>query len=190
LFLSYKAEAALRQTHPIGTVEPYALFFARIEAYKGVDVLLEALRQLEGVTNIRAIIAGKGDVTTSTPANVEIRNRLLGDTEAIDLFARCSVVVLPYRDATQSALIAAAYFFGKPVIVTRTGALPEYVSDGTTGWIVEPGNAQALATCLRTALQDPARLQQMGQAGWNWYNTQYQQAAPRLRHMYECAAYS
>jgi glycosyltransferase involved in cell wall biosynthesis len=45
-------------------------------------------------------------------------------------------LVLPYRDATQSALVAHAYFFRKPAIVTRTGALPEYVVEGETGWVV------------------------------------------------------
>lgn len=188
LFLSYEAEAVLRRTLPIVDTESFALFFARIEAYKGVDILLDAMRQLEQ-TNGRAIIAGRGEVAGAVPANVEIRNQWMGDAEAIDLFARCSVVVLPYRDATQSALIAAAYFFGKPVIVTRSGALPEYVSDGTTGWIIEPGNSQALAERLRGALQDRAQTQQMGLAGRAWYDAQYRAEQPTLRQLYDHVAH-
>ena len=115
---------------------------------------------------MRAIIAGQGEATDLTtgslPANVEVRNRLIEDAEAIDLFSRCSVVVLPYLDATQSALIAAAYFFGKPVIVTRTGALPEYVVEGVTGWIIEPNRPAELAHCLATALNDPTVFSQAG----------------------------
>jgi glycosyltransferase involved in cell wall biosynthesis len=69
------------------------------------------------------VIAGKGDIRRcvkgTLPGNIELRNRQIQDDEAVDLFHRCSLVVLPYVDATQSALIAAAYFFGKPVIVTR-----------------------------------------------------------------------
>jgi glycosyltransferase involved in cell wall biosynthesis len=188
LFLSHEAEAALRRTQPTVTLEPFALFFARIEAYKGIDTLFEAMQQLNGHTPARAIVAGRGELGQTAPENVEVRNRLMDDTEAIDLFRRCSLVVLPYRDATQSALIAAAYFFGKPVIVTRTGALPEYVNDGITGWIIEPGNASMLATCLSNAIHDPARLQQMGQAGRAWYETQYQSERATLRRMYEHVA--
>lgn len=187
LFLSYEAEAALRRTPPTATTEPFALFFARIEAYKGVDVLLDAMRQL-GDSGGRAVIAGKGEVAGAVPSNVEVRNHWMGDAEAIDLFARCSVVVLPYRDATQSALIAAAYFFGKPVIVTRAGALPEYVSDNVTGWIIEPGDAPALAQCLREALHDRSRAQQMGQAGRAWYEAQYDSEQATLQQIYEYAA--
>jgi alpha-maltose-1-phosphate synthase len=119
---------------------------------------------------------------------VELRNRLIEDDEAIDLFRRCSLVVLPYVDATQSALIAAAYFFGKPVIVTRTGALPEYVIDGETGWVIEPRDPQALAECLLAAFSDPARLAEMGKAGRAWYEVQRRIEHSMLLTMYRQAA--
>jgi glycosyltransferase involved in cell wall biosynthesis len=190
LFLSYESEATLRHTQPTIACEPFVLFFARIEAYKGIDILLDAMRRLSGCTRVSAIVAGRGELEQATPENVEVRNRSIGDTEAIDLFSRCSVVVLPYRDATQSAVIAAAYFFGKPVIITRTGALPEYVADDVTGWIIEPGNAAALADRIGAAINDPARLRQMGQAGQAWYETQYQNEKSTLRRMYERVAYA
>ena len=113
-----------------------------------------------------------------------MRSGLIEDDEAIDLFRRCSLVVLPYVDATQSALIAAAYFFGKPVIVTRTGALPEYVVDGETGWVIEPRNPQALAECLLNAFSDPARLAEMGEAGRAWYRAQRRIEHSTLLAMY------
>jgi glycosyltransferase involved in cell wall biosynthesis len=188
LFLSYESEAALRHTQPAVTFEPFALFFARIEAYKGIDTLFEAMRQLSGNPRARAIVAGRGELSQAAPENVEVRNRLMGDAEAIDLFRRCSVVVLPYRDATQSALIAAAYFFGKPVIVTRTGALPEYVRDGVTGWVIEPDDVTALADRINAAISDPARVQMMGQAGGAWYEAQYHDEKATLRRMYERVA--
>ncbi len=168
---------------------PFALFFARLEKYKGVEVFVEAMRLLaEQAQPGRAIIAGQGQidrmVSGPLPANVEIRNRVIADDEAIDLFRRCRLVVLPYVDATQSALIAAAYFFGKPVVVTRAGALPEYVVEGQTGWVVEPGNARALAVCLQQAWSDPDRLRAMGQAGRAWYAAQRASEAEALQRMY------
>ncbi len=193
LFASYEAEEMIQQqlsAQPsIASADstPYALFFARLEAYKGIDVLIEAMRMIEATSPLRAIIAGKGDRFTPTglPTNVEVRNRLIDDREALELFSRCSLVVLPYIDATQSAVIAAAYAFGKPVIVTRTGALPEYVMEGRTGWIVEPRDVRALADRLQVAARDSARLAEMGQAGRGWYMAQRIIERRTLRRIYE-----
>lgn len=200
LFVNYASEKLLseqvaQQRLPQADVnDPFALFFARLEPYKGVEVLLEAMRRLHAQSaepRLRAVIAGKGDdqpwMADPLPPNVELRNRLIDDPEAIDLFSRCGVVVLPYLDATQSALIAAAYYFGKPVIVTRVGALPEYVSDGETGWLIDPRDPQGLARCLQVAFRDPAHLARMGQAGRLWYETQRQFERRTLSLMYERA---
>jgi glycosyltransferase involved in cell wall biosynthesis len=188
LFVNHSAEVRLQQQPTQVHYETFALFFARLEAYKGVDILVEAMRQLGG-TDWRAIVAGKGEVQEAVaqpvPGNVEIRNRLISDDEAIDLFSRCGLVVLPYRDATQSALIAAAYFFRKPVVVTRTGALPEYVVDGQTGWVVEPNDAQNLAAMLQHALSDKIRLRRMGECGHEWYQAQRRIERTALQNMYQ-----
>jgi len=106
------------------------------------------------------------------PPHVELRERFIGDEEALDLFRRCGLLVLPYRDASQSALVAAAYFFRKPVLATRVGALAEYVQDGRTGFLVEPGDPAGLARTLSMALADPERLAQLGAAGRAWYDEQ------------------
>jgi len=119
------------------------------------------------------------------PSNVEVRNRLILDDEAIELFKRCSVVVLPYLDATQSALIAAAYFFGKPVIVTRTGALPEYVIDGDTGWVVDPRQTESLAATILNAIDAPDQLVRMGEQAREWYLAQRRLERRTLRLMYD-----
>ena len=195
LFMSYESEQALQNrlphipTNPTECQAPFALFFARLESYKGIDVLMAALRQLDGNSPMRTVIAGKGNIQPllngGLPGNVEVRNRQIGDQEAIELFSNCSVVVLPYLDATQSALIAAAYFFGKPVIVTRTGALPEYVIPEETGWIIEPRNASALADCLRWAFNDLAGLARMGQTGHSWYVAQRRLERHALQLMYD-----
>ncbi|HET7377636.1 MAG TPA: glycosyltransferase, partial [Anaerolineae bacterium] len=83
-----------------------------------------------------------------------------------------------------SALIAVAYFFGKPVIVTNTGALPEYVVDGVTGWVIAPNQAKQLAQCLEAALNDPANLNKLGYAGREWYLVQRRLERRNLRQMY------
>ncbi|NLS79441.1 MAG: glycosyltransferase [Chloroflexi bacterium] len=162
-----------------------ALFFGRVEAYKGADTLLAAWSRLG--SQARLVIAGPvaADVALPPlPPGVELRDRLIGDEEALALFGRFSLLVLPYRDATQSALVAAAYYFGLPVIVTRTGALPEYVVEGETGWVVPPDDPAALAAALDEALADPARLRWMGQQGQEWYRAQRNGEELSLSQMY------
>ncbi len=191
LFLSHANEQRLSQARlSAPCANGPILFFARIEAYKGVGVLVAAMRQLQAEQpDVTAIIAGKGDIGAvapgALPGNIEVRNHLIEDDEAIELFTRCSLVVLPYVDASQSALVAAAYFFGKPVIVTRAGALPEYVIEGQTGWVIPPRDAPALAACMRTALSDPLLLARMGQAGRAWFDAQQIQERATLQTLYE-----
>ncbi len=161
---------------------PIVLFFGRIEPYKGVEVLIEAWRTViedhrlkieDRASGPRLILAGKvaDDVRLGDlPSGVEVWDRRVGDEEGIELFRRAAVLVLPYRDATQSALVAAAARFGVPAIVTRTGALPEYVAHGETGWVVPPGDVAALAAALGEALNAPERLVQIGAAARTWYD--------------------
>jgi glycosyltransferase involved in cell wall biosynthesis len=190
LFLSHAQERRLLQSPPATQYEPWALFFARFEVYKGLPVLIEAVRRIAPTVQAspNTILAGRGRLETlgqgPIPLNVEIRNRLIGDEEAVDLFSRCGIVVLPYIEASQSALIGAAYCFHKPVIVTRTGALPEYVVPGETGWVIPPNDPQALADSLEEALKDPDRLARMGNAGREWYQKERQAEEKTLQEMY------
>lgn len=170
--------------------EPWGLFFGRLERYKGVDHLVAAAGALNGQPpGARSLVlAGPGDVDALVagplPPWVEVRNRLIGDEEALDLFRHCGLLVLPYRDATQSALIAHAYYFRKPAIVARTGALPEYVVEGETGWVVPPSDPSALTEALEQALSDPARLARMGRAGREWYDQERKAEEVTLQQMY------
>lgn len=178
LFLSHAAGDAADALGPDDVAyEPWALFFGRLERYKGVGTLLEAAALASRAGQpLRLLLAGSGDLAPlwnrPLPPGVELRSRRIADAEAVDLFRRCGLLVLPYLDATQSALVAAAYAFRKPVLVTRAGALPEYVQEGVTGWIVPPGDAAALSQALAAALANPGRLAVMGAAGRHWYEAQ------------------
>jgi glycosyltransferase involved in cell wall biosynthesis len=195
LFLSYQATAAFEKEDVDPIYEPFALFFGRLKPYKGLDVLLDAWGRLpfqvrggQAGNRIGLVIAGEGHLPKTAPQTlppgVEVLNKLVGDDEAIDLFRRCSLVILPYTGATQSALIGAAYRFSKPVLVTRSGALTESVEEGKTGFVVEPNDSQGLAGAVAAAFSDPDRLRAMGEAGRTWYETRRSEETDSLLSLY------
>jgi glycosyltransferase involved in cell wall biosynthesis len=56
--------------------------------------------------------------------------RYLNNAETSELFERATLVACPNLDATQSGVVLTAFGFGKPVVATRVGGLPEYIDDG------------------------------------------------------------
>ncbi len=136
----------------------YILFFGFIRKYKGLDLLLEALA-LPAVKElgIKLIVAGEYYDQASVYEEIIAKNQLEEDVilrtqfignEAVKYyFAAASLVVQPYRSATQSGISQIAYHFEKPMIVTRVGGLPEIVKDGKEGYIVEV-SPEAIADAL------------------------------------------
>ncbi len=120
------------------------LFFGLIRSYKGVDLILEVLAELD--ESYYLIIAG--EVYGSFDKYKEIikknllENRVLLQTKFIPeseialYFSAADVCVLPYRSGTQSGIEGVSYHFGLPVIVTDVGGLKETVEKYNTGLIV------------------------------------------------------
>ncbi len=175
------------------TYAPEVLFFGRLERYKGIAHLLTAWAMTHAVVSSPAaklVLAGPGNLERlwngPLPPRVELHNHLIADAEATQLFKRCALLILPYLGGTQSALIPAAYFFYKPVLASRSGALAEYIEEGVTGWIIEPEHPASLARCLDTALADLTVLVKMGNAGRVWYEERRQAEENVLLQMYQC----
>lgn len=195
LFLSHRGTEELGENDVDPAYEPFALFFGRMKSYKGLDILFEAWHRLDnpsstgsGRGRIGLVVAGEGPMpgraARRVPSGVKILNRLVGDTEAADLFRRCSLLILPYTGATQSALIGAAYRFSKPVLVTRSGALAELVEENVTGFVVDSNDGVALSRAVAAAFGDKERLRRMGKAGRAWYEERRRQEDETLRSLY------
>lgn len=121
-------------------IKNYILFFGNIDKYKGLDVLLRAYSSVE-LACLNLVIAGKGvfsdeeKMLLSEMGKVTVINRYISDAEMVYLFTHAKVLVLPYREATQSGVIPIAYKFAKPVITSDEKGLTQFVEDGKTGMI-------------------------------------------------------
>ncbi len=88
------------------------------------------------------------------------------------MFRRASVVVLPYIEASQSFIISIAYRFGKPVVATTVGGLPEMVDDGKTGFLVPPRDVDALADAVVKLMQNEELRKKFGENGMRKVNVE------------------
>ena len=141
-----------------------ALFFGLIRHYKGVDILIDAMRLIPADVDLSLRIVGEC-YDDPKPYEEQIRaaglsgrvtfeNRYLGNDDVPFEMAAADVVVLPYRHATQSGIVQIAYACERPVITTAVGGLPEVVEDGVSGLLVPPENPAALAAALQKACND------------------------------------
>lgn len=140
--------------------EPHILFFGFIRKYKGLDLLLEAMGDERiKATDIKLIVAGEfygerkpyDDIIEKHQLQdkVALFTEFIPNDEVRYYFGATDLVVQPYRSATQSGITQTAYYFEKPMIVTKVGGLSEVVIDGKTGFITEPEPEKIADNILR-----------------------------------------
>ncbi len=147
-------EQARQELHISGE-ERVLLFFGFVREYKGLKHLLYAIPEIKNqIDHVKLFVVGSfGDNKDAymkiikeqkITDCVEVIDGYIPDNEVEKYFAASDLVVLPYESATQSGIVQIAYGFEKPVIVTNVGGLPDVVTDGKTGYVVESGNAKAI----------------------------------------------
>lgn len=137
------------------------LFFGFIREYKGLKYLIQAMPEIVSkIKDVELLIVGdfasEEDKNTymelirkcNVLENIKVYDGYIPDKEVEKFFAACNLVVLPYISATQSGIVQIAYGFEKTVVVTNVGGLPDVVTDGKTGYVVEPENTDALAEAI------------------------------------------
>jgi glycosyltransferase involved in cell wall biosynthesis len=138
---------------------PVILCFGLIRPYKGVDVLLEAFRSIEGaelwvVGRPLGISAERlSELAARAAGRVRLVPRFVADRELPAYFRRADLVVLPYRDAEQSGVLYTALAFGKPIVMSDVGGFAEVAEHGA-GRLVPPGDPSALAATVDRLLRD------------------------------------
>lgn len=146
---------------PVGTpsVGPYALFAGRLSLEKGVRLLPEIAMGLRGA---RLVVAGDGPERAWLDERAKAIPHLdvIGhqpDGALMTLRRQARAFVLPSLAAeTFSYATAEALLTGLPVVAFRSGAIPELVEHGVTGWLAEPGDVSGLTSALNVAIATPA----------------------------------
>jgi len=139
------------------------LFFGLIREYKGLDILIRAIKILRNELDDFIVLVA-GECYKNQEDYIQLINelgvsdyfrlnfRFVPDIELIEYFSAADVLALPYRSASQSGIVQIAYHFNLPVVVTNVGGLPEIVVDGVTGYLSEP-NDISVAEALKKFFQ-------------------------------------
>lgn len=138
------------------------LFFGLIRSYKGLDLLISAMNALDD--SYQLIVAGECYDSFSSyqqlidlsknKDNFKVLEHYIPDEMVSVLFSASDVLVLPYRSATQSGVVAVAYQLETPMIATNVGALGSVVRDSKTGIVVDEVSAKSIAEGIEAFFAD------------------------------------
>ncbi len=126
-----------------------ALFFGHIRPFKGLDIAEAAWPKLK--TKATLLVAGEAwfsEARGPRPEASVYHLRFIPDAEIATYFAASDVVLAPYRIEAQSGVALTAFHFGRPVIASRVGGLPELVRDGVNGYLIPTEDPDALAVAV------------------------------------------
>ena len=138
------------------------LMAGRLKRYKGLDLLAEALRRLNGIAlNVRVVgaVQDRSEIETLVALpGIEFDLGWKTDKELMAHLDWADACILPYVEASQSGVAPLAFKRGRPVIATPVGGLPEQIDHERTGLITGAVSAEALAACITRFAQDRALL--------------------------------
>jgi len=143
----------------------YFIYVGRLSREKGLDVLLDAKRR---VKRPDLVVVGDGELreelerTASNGGGISFSGFLSKDRLA-EVWRGAAFTVVPsvwYENFPYAIL--ESFAFGKPVIASRIGGMPELVRDGENGFLVEPGDSEELAERISYLASKPEELSRMG----------------------------
>jgi glycosyltransferase involved in cell wall biosynthesis len=151
-----------------GAEGPVILFFGLLRPYKGIDILLQAFRRIEGAElwiagNPRMEVEPLRRLAAEAPGRVRFLTRFVEDAEIPAIFRRADVVVLPYRDIEQSGVLYTGLAFAKPMVLTDVGGFPELGEQGVAR-IVPREDPSALAAALAELVADASARGELAEA--------------------------
>jgi glycogen(starch) synthase len=157
-----------------GPVE--VLFVGRVEARKGADVLLQAVRTLlaEGVDLRLRLVAPGAEMDADERIQVE---GPVSESRLHELFSTADIVCQPARYESHGIVLVEAMMYGRPLVTTGAGGIPEVVEAGGNALLAEPGDAASLAAALRTLAASAELRARMGARSRALYRERFEPAA-------------
>jgi phosphatidylinositol alpha-mannosyltransferase len=157
--------------------QPRILFLGRLDARKGIEVLLRAVPELlRSVPDCRLTVAGRGPMEQAAR---QFADRL-GIAASVDflgavpqedmprLYAGCDVYCAPgLGGETLGIVLLEAMASGAPVVASRIPGYDETIRDGVDGVLVPPSEPEALSSALIRVLLDESRRKQLAAGGLN-----------------------
>ena len=173
--------AALRSEWQIPDGCFLAGYPARLEDYKGHDLLLEAAKNLKAEgREFCILIAGRGNQEQklreqAQAMGVSDRVQFLGFVE--DMAGFLSLLTVQLNCSTQSEACSMSIIegmsLGLPTVASRCSGNPCLVEDGVTGLLFENNSPEALTTALKKLMDDPALVQELGSAARASYEARF-----------------
>ncbi len=170
------------------------LFFGKALVHKGLEYLVRAQPMItRQLPQARILIVGQGSdlercrPMIQDPGKFEIQEGFATGEATAACFQRASVVALPYISSSTSGILMTAYVFGKPVVATTVGCLPEYVEDGVTGLLVPPADVEQLGQAIIRLLSDDDLRHRMSKNALQWVNETEREIAMRSLAVYDKA---
>ncbi|MDP8983085.1 MAG: glycosyltransferase [Acidobacteriota bacterium] len=154
-------------------------FFGRLSEEKGPDVFVEIATQLRDRGDIEFCIAGGGPLADKMRHNLQgLRNaRFLGFVDAADFLPCCDVLVVCSRLDGRPNSVMEAQALGVPVIASRVGGLPEMISEGRTGLLVDADDIAGFVRAILKLSGDRALQDEMRQSARSWAETHFSLSA-------------
>jgi glycosyltransferase involved in cell wall biosynthesis len=122
-------------THRTLSAVPNFLFFGKIEDYKGLDLFVDALIKLANTEKVFSFtIAGAGSIEKAVKEKITLLkekrqgmllNGWVSDLDLDRLHKEADILVVPYKEASQSGVLASAQEYCLPFVCTPAGGLPE-----------------------------------------------------------------
>ena len=148
----------------------YGLFVGHLSRHKGVMTLLEACKE---IPDLEVRFAGRGPLLEEAEQFREreglTKVKFVGFQTGSDLarlFREARFVVLPSECNENCPMaILEAFAYGKPVIASRIGGIPELIDEGSDGLLFEPGDSHELASHMKTLISKPELAGEMGRWG-------------------------
>lgn len=149
---------SLREKYGFKSDDRIILFFGLIREYKGLDVLIKTLNNMDVVNNkFKPLIVGEfyddkqKYIDIINPQHKDaytIIDRFVSNKESAEVMSISDLLILPYKTASQSGVLADALNFNLPSIVSNHPGVTEYLKDGENGLIFESENIEMLQSKL------------------------------------------